>query len=128
MRIHIATDHAGLEFSTRLQQHLVAQGHEVIVDITHAGVCHTDIHVREGGYDMGSLGFRRTPGTEYPLTMGHEIAGVVSAVGEGVTHVAPGDRAQHHPDQGQHGTRRPGSPARDGGDQRYCEYGYVQPL
>lgn len=30
MRIHIATDHAGLEFSTRLQQHLVAQGHEVI--------------------------------------------------------------------------------------------------
>ncbi|MGW9113220.1 ribose-5-phosphate isomerase [Microbacterium sp. NPDC055683] len=30
MRIHIATDHAGLEFSTQLQQHLVAQGHEVV--------------------------------------------------------------------------------------------------
>src|SRR5690606_8027249 len=30
MRIHIATDHAGLEFSTRLQQHLTAQGHEVV--------------------------------------------------------------------------------------------------
>lgn len=30
MRIHIATDHAGLDFSTRLQQHLAAQGHEVV--------------------------------------------------------------------------------------------------
>lgn len=30
MRIHIATDHAGLEFSTRLQHHLASQGHEVI--------------------------------------------------------------------------------------------------
>jgi ribose 5-phosphate isomerase B len=30
MRIHIATDHAGLEFSTRLQHHLAAQGHEVV--------------------------------------------------------------------------------------------------
>lgn len=30
MRIHIATDHAGLEFSTRLQQHLTAQGHDVV--------------------------------------------------------------------------------------------------
>lgn len=30
MRIHIATDHAGLEFSTKLQQHLSAQGHEVV--------------------------------------------------------------------------------------------------
>lgn len=30
MRIHIATDHAGLEFSTKLQQHLRAQGHEVV--------------------------------------------------------------------------------------------------
>ncbi|WP_434812177.1 ribose-5-phosphate isomerase [Microbacterium sp. bgisy189] len=30
MRIHIATDHAGLEFSTQLQQHLAAQGHDVI--------------------------------------------------------------------------------------------------
>jgi len=30
MRIHIATDHAGLEFSTQLQHHLAAQGHEVI--------------------------------------------------------------------------------------------------
>jgi len=30
MRIHIATDHAGLEFSTQLQQHLAAQGHDVV--------------------------------------------------------------------------------------------------
>ena len=30
MRIHIATDHAGMEFSTRLQHHLAAQGHEVV--------------------------------------------------------------------------------------------------
>ena len=30
MRIHIATDHAGLEFSTQLQHHLAGQGHEVV--------------------------------------------------------------------------------------------------
>ena len=44
------------------------------------GVCHTDLHYREGGIN-----------DEFPFLLGHEAAGVVESVGEGVTGVAPGD-------------------------------------
>ena len=44
------------------------------------GVCHTDLHYREGGIN-----------DEFPFLLGHEAAGVVESVGEGVTDVAPGD-------------------------------------
>jgi S-(hydroxymethyl)mycothiol dehydrogenase len=44
------------------------------------GVCHTDLHYREGGIS-----------DEFPFLLGHEAAGTVEAVGEGVTEVAPGD-------------------------------------
>src|SRR5215831_17166590 len=58
-------------------------GHgEVLVRVAACGVCGSDVH----GYD-GSSG-RRIP----PVVMGHEAAGTVAAVGEGVTGVAPGDR------------------------------------
>jgi S-(hydroxymethyl)mycothiol dehydrogenase len=53
---------------------------EVVVDVQSCGVCHTDFHYREGGI-----------GDEYPYLLGHESAGVVSQVGEGVTEVAVGD-------------------------------------
>ena len=54
---------------------------EVLVRVAAAGVCHSDLHLAEG-----HLGGRR-----WPIVLGHEGAGVVEAVGEGVTHVAPGD-------------------------------------
>jgi S-(hydroxymethyl)glutathione dehydrogenase / alcohol dehydrogenase len=54
---------------------------EVLVKIGAAGVCHSDLRLAEG-----SLGHARIP-----IVLGHEGAGVVVAVGEGVTHVAPGD-------------------------------------
>ena len=44
------------------------------------GVCHTDLHYREGGIN-----------DDFPFLLGHEAAGVVEAVGDGVTNVAPGD-------------------------------------
>src|SRR5438270_9500635 len=53
---------------------------EVVVDIQACGVCHTDLHYREGGIN-----------DEFPFLLGHEAAGVVSAVGEGVTNVVVGD-------------------------------------
>ncbi|MDP9408743.1 MAG: S-(hydroxymethyl)mycothiol dehydrogenase [Actinomycetota bacterium] len=53
---------------------------EAVVDIQACGVCHTDLHYREGGIS-----------DDYPFLLGHEAAGVVSAVGDGVTGVAPGD-------------------------------------
>ncbi len=53
---------------------------EAVVAVQACGVCHTDLHYRQGGI-----------GDEFPYLLGHEAAGVVEAVGEGVTEVAPGD-------------------------------------
>jgi S-(hydroxymethyl)mycothiol dehydrogenase len=53
---------------------------EALVQVQACGVCHTDLHYREGGI-----------GDAFPFLLGHEAAGVVEAVGEGVTDVAPGD-------------------------------------
>ncbi|HEX2577640.1 MAG TPA: S-(hydroxymethyl)mycothiol dehydrogenase [Aquihabitans sp.] len=53
---------------------------EAVVDVQACGVCHTDLHYREGGIN-----------DDFPFLLGHEAAGVVSAVGEGVTDVAVGD-------------------------------------
>ena len=58
-------------------------GRQVLVKITASGVCHSDLHIWEGQYDMG--GGRtiqmKDRGMKLPLVMGHEIAGVVAAVG-----------------------------------------------
>ncbi|WP_344741933.1 alcohol dehydrogenase catalytic domain-containing protein, partial [Pseudonocardia halophobica] len=53
---------------------------EAVVKIQACGVCHTDLHYREGGIN-----------DEFPFLLGHEAAGIVESVGEGVTDVAPGD-------------------------------------
>ena len=53
---------------------------EALVAIQACGVCHTDLHYRAGGI-----------GDDFPYLLGHEAAGVVEAVGDGVTAVAPGD-------------------------------------
>src|SRR5688572_8820930 len=53
---------------------------EVLVGVQACGVCHTDLHYREGGIS-----------DDFPFLLGHEAAGVVEAVGDGVTSVAPGD-------------------------------------
>ncbi|MEM9133646.1 MAG: S-(hydroxymethyl)mycothiol dehydrogenase [Actinomycetota bacterium] len=53
---------------------------EAVVAIQACGVCHTDLHYREGGIN-----------DEFPFLLGHEAAGVVESIGDGVTEVAPGD-------------------------------------
>jgi len=53
---------------------------EAVVTVQACGVCHTDLHYREGGIN-----------DDFPFLLGHEAAGVVESVGEGVTEVAPGD-------------------------------------
>ncbi len=53
---------------------------EVVVDVQACGVCHTDLHYREGGIN-----------DEFPFLLGHEAAGLVESVGDGVTEVEPGD-------------------------------------
>ena len=53
---------------------------EAVVQIQACGVCHTDLHYREGGIN-----------DDFPFLLGHEAAGIVESVGPGVTGVAPGD-------------------------------------
>jgi S-(hydroxymethyl)mycothiol dehydrogenase len=53
---------------------------EATVRVQACGVCHTDLHYREGAIN-----------DDFPFLLGHEAAGVVDAVGDGVTEVAPGD-------------------------------------
>ena len=53
---------------------------EAVVRVQACGVCHTDLHYREGGIS-----------DDFPFLLGHEAAGVVEEVGDGVTDVAPGD-------------------------------------
>ncbi|WP_174183922.1 S-(hydroxymethyl)mycothiol dehydrogenase [Nocardia barduliensis] len=54
--------------------------HDVVVRVQACGVCHTDLHYREGGIT-----------DDFPFLLGHEAAGVVETVGAAVTHVAVGD-------------------------------------
>jgi S-(hydroxymethyl)mycothiol dehydrogenase len=53
---------------------------EAVVRVQACGVCHTDLHYREGGIN-----------DEFPFLLGHEASGIVESVGAGVTEVAPGD-------------------------------------
>jgi len=53
---------------------------EAVVAVQACGVCHTDLHYREGGIN-----------DEFPFLLGHEAAGLVEAVGPGVDGLAPGD-------------------------------------
>jgi len=53
---------------------------EALVKVQACGVCHTDLHYRDGGIN-----------DDFPFLLGHEAAGVVEAVGDDVTSVAPGD-------------------------------------
>ena len=53
---------------------------EALVRVQACGVCHTDLHYREGGIN-----------DDFPFLLGHEAAGIVEAVGPDVTDVKPGD-------------------------------------
>ena len=69
------------------------KGTEVLIEVTHCGVCHSDLHIWEGHYDLGggkkmSLKDR---GVVLPLAMGHEIVGRVARLGPDAAGVKPGD-------------------------------------
>ncbi len=53
---------------------------ETVVQVQACGVCHTDLHYREGSIN-----------DDFPFLLGHEAAGIVEAVGDGVTEIRPGD-------------------------------------
>jgi len=68
-------------------------GSEVVLKVLAAGVCHSDVHIWEGGYDLGNdqtLSFEGR--VKFPLTMGHESSGQVVAVGPDSKDVKVGDK------------------------------------
>jgi len=56
--------------------------HQVDLEVEHCGICHSDLSMLGNDWEM----------TEFPLVPGHEVVGIVAAIGELVTHVAAGDR------------------------------------
>src|SRR5580692_260099 len=59
---------------------------EVLIRTEACGVCHSDVHLADGDWDL------LRPITKVPLILGHEVAGTVEALGEGVTQLKVGDR------------------------------------
>lgn len=71
----------------------VPVGTEVLLETTHCGVCHSDLHIWEGEYDLGGgkKMLMKDRGMVLPLAMGHEIIGRVVAFGPEAEGVAVGD-------------------------------------
>lgn len=74
-------------------------GREVTVRVTHCGICHSDLHIQQGGFDMGGgkLSSLERAGTRLPVTMGHEIGGEVVEIGPDVIDAKVGDRVVVYP-------------------------------
>ncbi|MFM6989711.1 MAG: alcohol dehydrogenase [Rhodoferax sp.] len=79
----------------------IPQGTEVLVKVSAAGLCHTDLHIWEGGYDLG--GGKRLNmadrGIKPPITLSHEISGTVASMGPDAPQgmVKPGVQYLVHP-------------------------------
>src|ERR1051326_209253 len=75
------------------------KGSQVLVKILSSGVCHSDIHLWEGGYEgIGGQVIKTTDrGVKYPLTPGHEIAGFVESMGEEAKSFSKDDRVIVYP-------------------------------
>jgi D-arabinose 1-dehydrogenase-like Zn-dependent alcohol dehydrogenase len=75
------------------------KGEEVLLRVEAAGVCHSDVHIWDGYFDLG--GERRisleSRGVHLPFTMGHEIAGEVAALGPHASGVKVGDKVVAYP-------------------------------
>ena len=75
------------------------QGNQVLVKVQAVGVCHSDLHLWEGGYDLGDGQFMKVTdrGVKYPVTPGHEIAGTVEEIGDSVSGFSKGDQVLVYP-------------------------------
>ena len=75
------------------------KGSQVLIKVESSGVCHSDIHLWEGGYEGLEGQFLKTTdrGVKYPLTPGHEIAGIVDGLGEEAEGFAKNERVLVYP-------------------------------
>ena len=73
-------------------------GNQVLVKVKSTGVCHSDLHLWEGGYDTGD-GFMKVTdrGVKFPVTPGHEVVGTVEKIGESVQNIKIGDTVLVYP-------------------------------
>jgi propanol-preferring alcohol dehydrogenase len=76
----------GEPFEKRYHELPKPTGVEVLIKVTAAGLCHSDLHIKKGYMDLGQEGQLRFTerGAKLPMTYGHEIAGIVEAVGDDV--------------------------------------------
>jgi D-arabinose 1-dehydrogenase-like Zn-dependent alcohol dehydrogenase len=73
-------------------------GCEVLLRVSHCGVCHSDLHLQDGYFDLGGGRKLDVRGNRpMPFTLGHEIAGVVEAAGPAATGIARGERYAAYP-------------------------------
>lgn len=72
---------------------------QVLVRIEASGVCHSDIHLWEGGYEGAAGTFLKVEdrGVKFPITPGHEISGKIEAIGDSVTGFNVGDKVVVYP-------------------------------
>jgi propanol-preferring alcohol dehydrogenase len=72
---------------------------QVVVKVKAVGVCHSDLHLWEGGYDLGDGQFMKVTdrGVKYPVTPGHEIVGTVEEMGDNVNGYSKGDEVLVYP-------------------------------
>src|SRR6058998_809353 len=72
---------------------------QVLVRVESAGVCHSDLHLWEGGYAGPQGVFMKVEdrGVKFPLTPGHEISGAIEEMGESVTGFSKGDKVLVYP-------------------------------
>jgi D-arabinose 1-dehydrogenase-like Zn-dependent alcohol dehydrogenase len=76
----------------------VPQGTEVLLRVSHCGVCHSDLHLQDGYFDLGGGQKLDVKGLRtLPFTFGHEIAGTVEAAGPEAQGVAAGERYAAYP-------------------------------
>ena len=74
----------------------VPEGKEVLLKTVSCGVCHSDVHIHDGYFDLGGEMKLPMPLAE-PLTMGHEIFGEVVAIGDQVSSIKIGERYVTYP-------------------------------
>ena len=75
----------------------VPQGTEVLLRVRNAGVCHSDVHIHDGYFDLGGGNKLPMGALKLPHTLGHEIEGEVAAIGPDVKGVKIGDRRAAFP-------------------------------
>ena len=72
---------------------------QVVVKVKAVGVCHSDLHLWDGGYDAGAGVFLKATdrGVKFPVTPGHEVVGTVTQIGNSVKDIKIGDEVLVYP-------------------------------